>query len=432
MCWPQTADAVAAAVRVARRHGRPFVARGSGTGLAGGATPLGDPVVIVTTQLNRVLEVDPVHRVAWVEPGVLNLDLTRTVHHLGLHYAPDPSSQQACTIGGNVATNAGGPHCLAAGVTSAHVLAVDVVLPDGETARLGGLEPDTPGFDLRGCFVGSEGTMGIATRVAVRLMPNPPAIATMLCAFGSVEEAAATVSGTIAAGILPAALEMMDAKITRAVEDFVGAGYPRDAEAVLLVELDGLAAGVAEQAAAVREIAHEHGAVSARVAADEAERALLWKGRKSAFGAIARIAPDYYLHDAVVPRTKLVEVLRRVYEIADDHRVVTMNVFHAGDGNLHPLIVFDGREPGVWDRVHHAGTEILETCIAAGGVLTGEHGVGIEKRDLMPLLFSPDDLDGQARLRDAFDPDGAANPLKVLPRGSRCGELQRVPEGTWI
>jgi glycolate oxidase subunit GlcD len=363
---------------------------------------------------------------------VLNLDLSRAVAHLGLHYAPDPSSQQACTIGGNVATNAGGPHCLAAGVTSAHVLAVEVVLPDGEVTMLGGLEPDQPGYDLRGCFVGSEGTMGIATRVAVRLSPDPPAVATMLCAFDSVDAAASAVSGTIAAGILPSALEMMDAQITRAVEDFVGAGYPRDAEAVLLVELDGLAGGVAEQTDAVRDIARDHGAASTRVAANETERTLLWKGRKSAFGAIARIAPDYYLHDAVVPRTRLVEVLRRVYDIAAEHQLVTMNVFHAGDGNLHPLILFDRRDAGVWERVHHAGTEILETCVAAGGVLTGEHGVGIEKRDLMPLVFSPDDLDAQARVRDAFDPDGAANPLKVLPKGSRCGELQRVPEGTWI
>jgi len=419
-------------VRTARAHGRPFVARGSGTGLAGGATPLGEPLVIVTTRMNRVLEVDAESRVAWVEPGVLNLDLSRSVGHLGLHYAPDPSSQQACTIGGNVGTNAGGPHCLAYGVTSAHVLAVEVVLPDGETTVLGGLEPDAPGYDLRGCFVGSEGTMGIATRIAVRLTPDPPAVATMLCDFTSIEDAAATVSGTIADGILPAAIEMMDARITRAVEDFVGAGFPRDAEAVLLVEVDGMATGVAENVDAVRDIAYARGARAVRVAADDAERALLWKGRKSAFGAIARIAPDYYLHDAVVPRTRLVDVLTRVYEIADAHDVVTMNVFHAGDGNLHPLIVFDRREPGVWERVHDAGTEILETCIAAGGVLTGEHGVGIEKRDLMPLLFSPDDLDAQARLRDAFDPDGAANPCKVLPRGSRCGELQRVPEGTWI
>ena len=432
MCFPRSSDEVAAAVRVARRHGRAFVARGSGTGLAGGATPLDDPVVIVTTQMNRLLEIDPHARVAWVEPGVLNLDLSRAVSHLGLHYAPDPSSQQACTIGGNVATNAGGPHCLADGVTSAHVLAVDVVLADGTATRLGGLEPDSPGYDLRGCFVGSEGTMGIATRIAVRLTPDPPCVATLLCAFDSVEAAAATVSGVIAAGVLPAALEMMDARITRAVEDYVGAGYPRDAQAVLLAEVDGLEGGVAEQVDAITEVARANGATLVRVAADDAERALLWKGRKSAFGAIARIAPDYYLHDAVVPRTKLVEVLRRVYEIADAHELIVMNVFHAGDGNLHPLLVFDRREPGVWDRVHAAGTEILEACLDAGGVLTGEHGVGIEKRDLMPRMFSPDDLDAQARLRDAFDPDGVANPQKVLPRGSRCGELQRVPEGTWI
>ncbi len=432
VCWPKSAAEVATAVRIARRHGRPFVARGSGTGLAGGAIPLDDALVIVTTQMNRILDVDPQARVAWVEPGVLNLDLTRAVSHLGLHYAPDPSSQQACTIGGNVATNAGGPHCLASGVTSAHVLAVDVVLPDGAESQLGGLAPDQPGYDLRGCFVGSEGTMGIATRVAVRLMPDPPAVATMLCAFDSIDAAAAAVTGTIAGGVLPAALEMMDARITAAVEDFVGAGYPRDAEAVLLVEVDGMAGGVAAQVDAVRDIAREHGAVSVRVAADDTERALLWKGRKSAFGAIARIAPDYYLHDAVVPRTRLVDVLRGVYDIADAHALVTMNVFHAGDGNLHPLIVFDRREPGVWDRVYSAGNEILTMCIDAGGVLTGEHGVGVEKRDLMPLLFSADDLDAQARLRDAFDPDGAANPMKVLPRGSRCGELQRIPEGAWI
>ncbi len=432
MCFPRSTEEVAAAVRVAADHGVPFVARGSGTGLAGGATPLDDAVVVVTTQMNRVLEVDPVERVAWVEPGVLNLDLTRAVQHLGLHYAPDPSSQQACTIGGNVGTNAGGPHCLASGVTSAHVLAVDAVLADGEVARLGGTEPDVLGYDLRGCFVGSEGTMGIAARIAVRLLPDPPVVRTLLCDFGALDDAAATVSGIIAAGIVPAALEMMDAEITRAVEDFVGAGYPRDAAAVLLVEVDGLPDGVAAQVAAIDAVARAHGARSVRVAADEAERALLWKGRKSAFGAIARIAPDYYLHDAVVPRTKLVDVLRRVYEIAAEQRLTMMNVFHAGDGNLHPLIVFDAREPGIWSRVHDAGDEILRTCVAAGGVLSGEHGIGMEKRDAMPLIFTPDDLDLQARLRDAFDPQGLANPDKVLPRGSRCGEVRRVPEGTWV
>ncbi|MET0627161.1 MAG: FAD-linked oxidase C-terminal domain-containing protein [Acidimicrobiia bacterium] len=432
VCFPRTADEVAGAVRVAAHHDRPFVARGSGTGLAGGATPVGDPLVIVTTQLDHLLDVDAEARVAWVEPGVLNLDLTRAVSHLGLHYAPDPSSQQACTIGGNVATNAGGPHCLAAGVTSSHVLAVDVVLADGSTATLGGLEPDQPGYDLRGCFVGSEGTMGIATRIAVRLTPDPPTVRTLLLDFDTIEAAGAAVSAIIAAGVVPAALEMMDAEITRAVEDFVGAGFPRDAAAVLLVEVDGLPDGVAAQVATIDAVGRAEGARTVRVAADDTERALLWKGRKSAFGAIARIAPDYYLHDAVVPRTRLVEVLRQVYAIAAEQRLTIMNVFHAGDGNLHPLIVFDAREPGVWERVHRAGDEILAACIAAGGVLSGEHGIGLEKREAMPLVFTPDDLDAQARLRDAFDPSGRANPTKILPAGSRCGELQRIPDGAWV
>jgi len=432
VCFPRSTDEIAAAVHVARRHGVPFVARGSGTGLAGGATPLDDAVVIVTTQMNRVLEVDPSERIAWVEPGVLNLDLSRAVSHLGLHYAPDPSSQQACTIGGNVGTNAGGPHCLASGVTSAHVLAVDAVLGDGSVARLGGTAADLPGYDLRGCFVGSEGTMGIAGRVAVRLLPDPPVVRTLLLDFMALDDAAATVSGIIAAGIVPAALEMMDAEITVAVEDYVGAGYPRDAAAVLLVEVDGLADGVAAQVAAIDAVGRANGARTVRVARDETERALLWKGRKSAFGAIARIAPDYYLHDAVVPRTKLVDVLREVYRIAGEQQLTMMNVFHAGDGNLHPLIVFDAREPGIWTRVHDAGDEILRTCVAAGGVLSGEHGIGMEKRDAMPMIFTPDDLDLQARLRDAFDPSGLANPDKVLPRGSRCGEVRRAPEGTWV
>ena len=355
VCFPLTTDEVQACVRIARAHGRPFTPRGSGTGLAGGAVPVEDPVVIVTTKMDRILDVDEEDRVAWVEPGVLNLDLTHAVAHLGLHYAPDPSSQQSCTVGGNVATNSGGPHCLLYGVTSAHVLAIEVVLADGSIALLGGLDAEPAGYDLRGAFVGSEGTMGIATRIAVRLTPTPPAVSTLLLDFLAVEDAAATVSGIIAAGIIPAALEMMDAEITRAVEDFVHAGFPRDAAAVLLVEVDGLPAGVEAAAQVVAEVGRVHGARSTRVAADEAERALLWKGRKSAFGAIARIAPNYYLHDAVVPRTRLVEVLSRVYEIAARHRLVMMNVFHAGDGNLHPLIVFDRREDGVMDRVTAAG-----------------------------------------------------------------------------
>jgi glycolate oxidase len=432
VCFPLTTDEVAAAVRIARRHGRPFVARGSGTGLAGGAVPVGDPVVIVTTKMDRILEVDPVDRVAWVEPGVINLDLTRDLSSHGLHFAPDPSSQQACTIGGNVANNSGGPHCLAYGVTSAHVLALEVVLPDGSVTLLGGLDPEPAGLDLRGVFVGSEGTLGIATRIAVRLTPDPPAVATLLLDFDSVDDAAETVSGIIAGGLLPAALEMMDRRITQAAEEFVHAGYPTDAAAVLLVELDGLPAGVEAGVEQVRAVGRAHGARTVRVAADDTERALLWKGRKSAFGAVARLAPNYYLHDTVVPRTRLCEVLAQVYAIADRHDLGVMNVFHAGDGNLHPLLLFDAREPGVMERVHAAGEEIVQVSLDAGGVLSGEHGIGLEKRDLMPLLFGPDDLDAQARLREAFDPDGVANPTKILPAGSRCGDLQSVPEGVWV
>jgi glycolate oxidase len=434
VCLPLTTEEVAAAVRISRAHGRPIVPRGSGTGLAGGAVPVGDvaPVVIVTTKMDRILEVDAASRVAWVQPGVLNLDLSRAMAPLGLHFAPDPSSQQSCSIGGNVANNSGGPHCLLYGVTNAHVLALEVVLPDGSVVELGGLDAEPTGYDLRGTFVGSEGTMGIATRIAVRLTPLPPSVATLLADFTTVEAAAATVSGIIAAGIVPAALEMMDARITAAVEAFVHAGFPTDAAAILLVEVDGLADGVQAAAASITEVARLHGARQVRVAADPAERALLWKGRKSAFGAIARIAPNYYLHDAVVPRTKLVEVLTEVYRIAERHDLMVGNVFHAGDGNLHPLLVFDRRQPGTMERVLAAGKEIIEACVAAGGVLSGEHGIGLEKRDYMSLVFGPDDLDAQSRLRDAFDPDGVCNPWKVLPAGSRCGDLQSLPAGAWI
>ena len=431
-CFPTSSDEVAACVRIARRHGRPFTPRGAGTGLAGGAVPVDRPVVIVTTKMDRILEVDTEDLVAWVEPGVVNLDLSRRLAPLGLTFAPDPSSQQACSIGGNVANNSGGPHCLAYGVTSAHVLAVEVVLPDGEIAILGGLDPEPAGYDLRGAFVGSEGTLGIATRIAVRLTPVAPAVVTMLLAFGDVAAAAATVSEVIASAMVPAAMEMMDQRITIAVEDYVHAGYPTDAGAVLLVELDGLPAGVEVERAQVEAIAWRRGASMVRAASDEAERALLWKGRKSAFGAVARIRPNYYLHDTVVPRSRLVEVLAEVYAIADRHELLVMNVFHAGDGNLHPLLLFDAREPGVMNRVHAAGEEIVKASLAAGGVLSGEHGIGLEKRDLMSLQFAPDDLDAQARLRDAFDPDGVANPTKVLPAGSRCGDLQHVPDGLWV
>jgi glycolate oxidase len=432
VCFPKSTAEVQRCVQAARRHGVPFVARGSGTGLSGGAVPLHGALVIVTTKMDEILSVDLDARLAWVEPGVLNADLSRRIATHGVHYAPDPSSQQSCSIGGNVATNAGGPHCLAYGVTATHVLAVEVVLPDGSVAILGGEEPEPVGLDLRGAFIGGEGMLGIATRICVRLTQDPPVVRTMVLDFERVEDGAATVSAVIAAGVLPAALEMMDARITQAVEAYVHAGFPSDAEAILIVELDGLYHAVEASAATVAAIGRARGARHVRVAADETERALIWKGRKSAFGALARIKPNYYLHDTVVPRRALVEVLAQVYEIAARHELIVMNVFHAGDGNLHPLLVFDRREAGVMERVHAAGDEIVRASVAAGGVLSGEHGIGLEKRDLMPLLFSADDLDAQARLREAFDVDGLANPEKVLPSGSRCGDIQDAPAGAWI
>ena len=435
VCFPVSTDEVRSCVQIAARHGVPFVARGSGTGLAGGAVPPDGAVVIATTKMNRLLSVDPAARRAWVEPGVLNLDLTKAVASHGLHFAPDPSSQQTCSIGGNVANNSGGPHCLAEGVTNAHVIAMEVVLPDGNVALLGGEDPEPSGYDLRGVFVGSEGMLGIATKVCVRLTPDPPAICTMLMDFESVDAGASTVSAVIAAGIVPAAMEMMDQLCLRAVEAYIGAGLPVDAAAALLVEVVGLPNGVEADRATITRIAAEHGVRDVRVAADDAERALLWKGRKSAFGAIARIKPNYYLHDTVVPRAKLPEVLAQVYEIAGRHDLLVLNVFHAGDGNLHPLLVYDGREPGVMDRVQAAGEEIVRVSVDAGGVLSGEHGIGLEKRDLMPLMFSPVDLAAQASLRDAFDPRGVANPGKVLPSPAGCGDIRvasAVAEGAWI
>jgi glycolate oxidase len=383
VCFPLTTDEVRAAVLAAGRHGVPFVARGSGTGLAGGATPLDQALVIATTKMNRVLSVDTVNRMAWVEPGVLNLDLTRQMARFGLHFAPDPSSQQSCSIGGNVANNSGGPHCLADGVTASHVLGAEVVLSDGSVVQFGGEEPEVDGLDLRGAFVGSEGMFGIATKVLVRLTQNPPAVKTMLMDFGSVDEGAQTVSAIIAAGMVPAALEMMDQLCVQAVEEYIHAGLPLDAAAVLLVEVSGLPHGVEADTERIVAIGRDHGARTVRIAKDEAERALLWKGRKTAFGAIARIKPNYYLHDTVVPRRVLPDVLRQVYEIAAKYDILVMNVFHAGDGNLHPLLVFDKREPGAMERVHAAGEEIVRASVAAGGVLSGEHGIGLENRASM-------------------------------------------------
>ena len=446
VCFPRTTEEVAEVVGVCAAYGWPFVARGSGTGLAGGATPIGNPVVIATSKMDEIISVDAESRIAWVQPGVLNLDLTNRAAPLGLHYAPDPSSQQVCSIGGNVANNSGGPHCLAYGVTSAHVVAMKVVLPDGSVATLGDESPEPEGYDLRGVFVGSEGTLGIATEIAVRLTPNPPSVRTMLLVFDAVSDGAATVSGIIAAGLVPSAMEMMDRAAVQVVEAFTHAGLPTDAAAVLLVEIDGLggasASGLAASEETIREVASANNAREVKVAATPEERELFWKARKSAFGATSRLAPDYYLHDTVVPRTKLVEVLEKVYEIVERYDLQVINVLHAGDGNLHPLLSFDSREEGVLERVAKAAEEIMQASLDAGGVLTGEHGIGIEKRDFMPKMFSEADLAAQDTLRACFDPASLANPSKIIPAGSRCGDFalaymakaagKPLPEEVWV
>ena len=449
--FPRSTKDVVACVRTAAEHDLSVVPRGSGTGLAGGSTPIGDALVIVTSKMDRILEVRPEDRLAWVEPGLFNLDLGTALRGTGFTYMPDPSSQQVSSIGGNVGTNAGGPHCLAYGVTSAHVLALDVVLSDGTVARVGAEGPEAAGYDLRGVVVGSEGTIGLVAAACVRLTPEPPAITTMLMGFSSVEDCAATVSAIIARGVVPAALEMMDQGIVRAVESFAHAGYPIEAAAVLLVEVDGIAAGVDAEAREVEAAGRAHTMRSIRIAETAEERALLWKGRKSAFGAIAQIAPHYHLHDCVVPRTKLVEILTGVYAICRRERITVTNVFHAGDGNLHPLLSFDRSEPGVLERVLRTSEEIVRLCVDAGGSLSGEHGIGLEKRDFMPLVFTDDDLEAQACVRSAFDPADRMNPRKLLPDGARCGDFAvaaagahaagmgdaagigtSLPEGTWI
>ena len=432
VCFVESTADVVAVVQVANEFDVPFVPRGSGTGLAGGAVPPDGAIVVSTSKMNRILSIDEINRVAWVEPGVLNLDLSTQTGHLGVHFAPDPSSQQTCSIGGNVANNSGGPHCLAEGVTSAHILGVEVVLPDGSVAVLGGEAPEPEGYDLRGAFVGSEGMFGVATKVCVKLTQNPPTVSTLLLDFAAVADGAQLVSDIIAAGIVPAAVEMMDQLCLRAVEAFIHGGLPVDQAAALLIEVVGLPHAVSAQVERILQLAESRNVGGVRVAADDDERALLWKGRKSAFGAIANIKPNYYLHDTVVPRHRLPDVLEQVYEIAARHELLVLNVFHAGDGNLHPLLVFDAREPGIQERVHAAGDEIVRVSVEAGGVLSGEHGIGLEKRDLMPLMFSEVDLAAQATLRRSFDPAGLANPGKVLPSPATCGDIQHVPEGSWI
>lgn len=414
---PGSRDEVIRTVRVLAHYGVPFVARGAGTGLSGGAVGDGGEVVLALTRLNRIITVDRSNRRAVVEPGVVNVRLSEAAQPYGLQYAPDPSSQTACTIGGNVAENAGGPHCLKYGVTSSHVLELEVVLPDGRPVVLGSAAGEPWGPDLVGVFVGSEGTFGIATRITVRLVPLPRAVRTLLADFRSIRQASAAVSAIIASGLVPAALEMMDRNCVRVVEDSIyAAGYPRDAAAVLIVELDGAAeAAVAAEAADVEGMVRAHGARSVRAAADERERARLWQGRKKAFGALGRLSPDLLVQDAVVPRTALPDILDRVAAIATKFTVTVSNVFHAGDGNLHPNISFDAQDPDQATRVKQASVAIMEACVAAGGTITGEHGVGSDKVRYMPLVFDADALGAMQAVRRAFDPAELANPAKVVP-----------------
>ncbi len=429
----ETTEEAAAVVKAARRHGVPVVARGAGTGLSAGAVPEVGGVVLVTTRMNRIADIDVENRTAWVGPGVINLDLSRATIPYGLHFAPDPSSQSACTVGGNIACNSGGPHCLAEGSTVNHILALEFVTDTGEVLMVGGPAPDPIGLDLRGIMVGSEGTLGIVTRALVKLTPNAPDVRTMAIAFPTIEDAATTVSGIIAAGLIPAALEMMDQLMMQAIENWLHAGLPIEAGALLLAEVTGVTEAVEAEAKIVSQIAHDNNALSVQIAASPAERDLLWKSRKSAFGAVAQTAPDYYLHDTVVPRTRLVEAMSKVYEIGERYQITMMNVFHAGDGNLHPLMAFDASEPGRLEQVKAAADELVRICVEQGGVLSGEHGIGIEKRHLMPLLFSEIDLDAQARVKEVFDANGIFNPGKVLPAGSRCFDFGRpVPEGAWV
>jgi glycolate dehydrogenase FAD-linked subunit len=422
---PNTAAEVAAVVAVLHRRGIPLVPRGAGTGLSGGCLPLEAPVMLCTSRMRRILEIDFANRRAVVEAGVVNLDVTRAVEAQALLYAPDPSSQQACTIGGNVAENSGGPHTLKYGVTTNHVLGVELVLPDGETVHLGGAMEDVPGYDLVGLLVGSEGTFGIVTAATLRLIRRPEAWQTLLAVFESVDDASAAVSGIISAGIVPAALEMMDSLIVEAVEAAYGFGFPTDAGAVLIVELDGPAAELEAQGADVRQVCAANRAREVRVAADEKERAALWKSRKRAFGAVGRLAPSYCTQDGVVPRTKVPEILRRIASIGRHYGIRVANVFHAGDGNIHPILLFDERNAEEVQRVVSAGREILEACVELGGSVTGEHGIGVEKIDQMPLLFSPHDLLVMQELRAVFDPLRRCNPGKIFPSPGGCVEVGR-------
>jgi glycolate oxidase len=420
---PTTAEQVSQVVKLARRRGLPVVARGAGTGLSGGAIPAAGGIMLVMTRMKRILEIDAENRLAVVEPGMVNLDLSAALSAYGLYYAPDPSSQKACTLGGNVAENAGGPHCLAYGVTTNHVLGLEVVLADGQIVWLGGKTADRPSYDLRSLVIGSEGTLAIVTKIIVRLMPLPEATITLLAIFNEMEQASQAVSAIIAKGILPAALEMLDDVTMRVVEEAVHAGYPPDAGAVLLIEVEGWQDSVDEQAEAVRAICESTGAREVRIGFTPGDREALWAGRKEALGALGRLAPSYYILDGTVPRSKLPQVLRGVYEVGEKYGFLIANVFHAGDGNLHPNIAFDESQPGQAEKVLEAGAEIMRLCVDAGGTITGEHGVGMEKRDFMRWIFSDDDLEAMRRIQVAFASEQRFNPGKIFPAAVGSGEV---------
>lgn len=427
VCFPRSTQDVVELVKLAGRHGLPIVGRGAGTGLSGGAIPLSGGMMISFSRMNRILEIDLPNERAVVEPGVVNLDITLAVAADGYFYAPDPSSQRACTIGGNVAENAGGPHTLAYGVTTNHVLGLEAVLLDGSVIEVGGKEPEVPGYDLTGLLTGSEGTMALVTKIIVRLMRRPEAVKTLLAIYDTADDAAETVAEITARAIIPVAVEMMDGMLLRLIEDSVHAGYPRDAGAVLLIELEGLTEAVEEQVEQIHQVCGLCRARELRVARTPEERELLWKGRKNAFGAVGRATPHLYTQDGVVPRAEVPSTLRFIEKVAAEYRVQISNIFHAGDGNLHPIIMFDMREPGAMDRVRAAGERILQHCIDVGGSITGEHGVGLEKKELMDKLFSPDSLDLIRRFKQLFDPECRLNPGKVLPTGRGCMEIRQRP-----
>ncbi|WP_036029637.1 FAD-linked oxidase C-terminal domain-containing protein [Leptolyngbya sp. PCC 6406] len=424
---PRTTEQVAAAVQICDRNNVPFVARGAGTGLSGGALPVENAVLIVTAPMNQILNVDLDNQRVTVQPGVINTWVTQAVSGAGFYYAPDPSSQTVCSIGGNVAENSGGVHCLKYGVTTNHVLGLKLVLPNGEVVEIGGGVAEPPGYDLTGVFVGSEGTLGIVTEITLRILKAPEAINVLLADFTSVEAAGATVSDIIGAGIIPAGLEMMDNFSINAVEDVVQtACYPRDATAILLIEIDGLPAEVAASRDRIAALCHQNGARQVTVAADPEERLRLWKGRKAAFAAMGKLSPDYYVQDGVIPRTQLPYVLREIAALGEQHGYRVANVFHAGDGNLHPLILYNNQIPGQLEAVEALGGDILKLCVQVGGSISGEHGIGADKRCYMADMFSPTDLETMQWVRAAWNPKGLANPTKLFPTPRTCGEGARA------